>query len=59
MKNRNLPHKDDWATFDPCPLHNDLTKWNGLEKNWNKKNFINPPYSKGLKAKFISLTGGE
>jgi len=47
---------DNWATpkvvleslekefgplFDPCPLHGE----GGLEKEWMKKNFVNPPYS--------------
>lgn len=68
MKDRNLPHSDDWATppyiydklneqynfnFDPCPLNHDIAKWNGLEIEWKSRNFINPPYSKGLKPKFI------
>lgn len=47
---------DNWATpkqiydffinnnyFDPCPLN---SNFNGLEINWSKKNFVNPPYSK-------------
>ena len=59
MKNRNLQHKDDWKTpidfynklnkefnfdFDPCPYQHDMS-WNGLEIEWGKRNFINPPYS--------------
>jgi phage N-6-adenine-methyltransferase len=31
--------------FDPCPFKHDLNKWNGLEIDWKKRNFINPPYS--------------
>lgn len=65
MKNRNLEHKDDWATpkdfyeklnnefnfdFDPCPLH---STFNGLDIEWGKVNFINPPYSRKLKELFI------
>ena len=65
MKNRNLNHKDDWATpkyiydeldkefnfdFDPCPLHSDF---NGLNIGWGGSNFINPPYSRSLKEAFI------
>lgn len=65
MKNRNLVHKDDWATpkdlydklneefnfdFDPCPLR---SSFDGLSIEWGKSNFINPPYSRELKEKFI------
>jgi len=68
MKNRNLKHKDDWKTpddvfdllntefdfdFDPCPLKHNLNKWDGLEIEWGKRNFINPPYSRKLKEAFI------
>ena len=64
MKNRNLEHKDHWATpkdfydkldtefhfdFDPCPLHGE----HGLDGNWGKRNFINPPYSRKLKEAFV------
>lgn len=67
MKNRNLEHKDDWETprdfyekldeefhfdFDPCPLNHDMS-WDGLLIDWGKSNFINPPYSRGLKEAFI------
>jgi hypothetical protein len=65
MKNRNLNHSDDWATpkelydelnkefhftFDPCPLN---SKFDGLDIAWGSSNFINPPYSRGLKESFI------
>jgi len=68
MKNRNIPHKDDWATppyfydelnkefdfnFDPCPYQHDIDKWNGLEIEWKERNFINPPYSRKLKEAFV------
>lgn len=68
MKNRNLNHKDDWATpgyiygplneefsfnFDPCPLHHDIERWDGLEIEWKERNFINPPYSVELKKLFV------
>ena len=68
MKNRNLNHVDDWRTpsyiydelnkefnfdFDPCPLQHDLRKWNGLDVEWGKSNFINPPYSRKLKESFV------
>lgn len=56
MKNRNIPHKDDWATppyfydelkkefdfnFDPCPYKHDVEEWNGLEIEWGNNLFIN------------------
>jgi hypothetical protein len=68
MKNRNLDHKDDWATcpnylktvtarigkyFDPCPWHHDLSLWDGLDIEWQDVNFINPPYSEPLKSQFV------
>jgi site-specific DNA-methyltransferase (adenine-specific) len=68
MKNRNLDHKDDWKTpidfyndldkefnfdFDPCPYQHDLSKWDGLNIEWGRCNFVNPPYSRTLKEAFI------
>jgi hypothetical protein len=70
MKDRNLPHSDNWATpkyfydilnsefnfdFDPCPLeYGEITpEKDGLLKEWGGANFVNPPYSKGLKSAFI------
>jgi hypothetical protein len=68
MKNRNLDHKDDWATpkqfyeqldkefkfeFDPCPYKHDMS-WDGLNIDWGKSNYINPPYSRELKEAFVS-----
>ncbi|MFW5847497.1 MAG: DNA N-6-adenine-methyltransferase [bacterium] len=68
MKNRNLNHQDDWATppyfynglnkkynfdFDPCPFQHNLDLWDGLEVDWGLRNYINPPYSRKLKEKFI------
>lgn len=68
MKNRNLKHKDDWATppdlynkldsefnftFDPCPYQHNTEKWDGLEIDWRARNFINPPYSRKLKDAFV------
>ena len=69
MKNRNLDNVDDWGTpnkfydelkkefnfdFDPCPLQQNLALWDGLEIEWTERNFINPPYSRILKEKFIN-----
>lgn len=68
MKNRNLDHKDDWATpnyvydqlhkqfnfdFDPCPFMHNLEVFNGLECEWGTMNFVNPPYSLQLKTAFV------
>jgi hypothetical protein len=73
MKNRNLDHKDDWATpesvlkplrdefgelFDPCPINHDMS-WDGLEIAWKQVNFINPPYSRELKEAFIRKAYAE
>lgn len=74
MKNRNLNNKDDWKTpdyilkplikefgemFDPCPLNHDLSLWDGLNIEWKKTNFINPPYSRELKEMFIKKAYNE
>lgn len=68
MKDRNLEHKDDWATptqfydklndefnfdFDPCPYQHDTTKWDGLKIEWGGSNYVNPPYSQKLKTEFV------
>ena len=68
MKNRNLEHSDNWATpkeffdilnkefgfdFDPCPLNHNIEDWDGLNIDWGNSNFVNPPYSKKLKEKFV------
>jgi len=36
--------------FDPCPIYADF---NGLEVEWGNSNFINPPYNRIDKPKFI------
>jgi site-specific DNA-methyltransferase (adenine-specific) len=71
MKNRNLEHKDDWETppyliielrkefgpmFDPCPIN---PTFDGLAIEWDKVNFINPPYSRQLKEAFIRKAHSE
>jgi site-specific DNA-methyltransferase (adenine-specific) len=41
--------------FDPCPLNlGEITDENdGLLIEWGNSNFINPPYSRGLKDAFV------
>ena len=61
----NGPSNDDWETpdwlikeinnefgnyFDPCPLK---TLVNGLTCEWEKVNYINPPYNRKDKEAFI------
>ena len=66
--NKNGSNINDWETpdyikkyiidtygeyFDPCPIHHDITEWNGLDVEWKPINYINPPYSRKLKEAFI------
>ena len=41
--------------FDPCPLNlGEITPENdGLLIEWGESNFVNPPYSRELKEKFV------
>ena len=66
MKGRDgLKASDHWGTpdklkaeldaefhfdFDPCPLH---ATFDGLSIEWGESNFINPPYNRVDKPKFI------
>lgn len=72
MKNRDgLENSDHWATpkylydaldeefhfdFDPCPLH---ATFDGLSIEWGESNFINPPYNREDKPKFIQKAYDE
>jgi len=42
---------------DPCPLNTeeitDETDGLNTDNNWGERNFINPPYSRALKEKFV------
>jgi site-specific DNA-methyltransferase (adenine-specific) len=68
MKNIHINNDDNYATppklyeelnkrfnfdFDPCPFNEgDITDC-GLQKEWGKSNFVNPPYSQNLKELFV------
>ena len=72
MRNRDgLPNSDHWETpdklyqelnsefhfdFDPCPLH---ASFDGLQCEWGNVNFINPPYNRKDKPRFIQKAFDE
>lgn len=68
MRNIHINNDDNYATppelytklnneynfdFDPCPYNENIIKVDGLTIEWGNSNFINPPYSKELKEKFV------
>lgn len=42
--------------FDPCPIHHDLSKWDGLKIDWKKHNYVNPPYSDDKKTGYLKTS---
>ena len=68
MKKKTASACDNWQTpkylydkldsefhfdFDPCPYSEGEPLFDGLACEWKQKNFINPPYSRGLKEAFV------
>ena len=42
--------------FDPCPPN---PKFNGLEVEWGKSNFVNPPYTTKIQDAFVKKASEE
>jgi DNA N-6-adenine-methyltransferase (Dam) len=69
VKNKKSSALDTWLTprdfyqelnnrfrfdnFDPCPPDCNLSVFNGLLVDWAARTFVNPPYSKADKEKFL------
>ena len=51
-----LPYFDSYEYIDPCPLNSDF---NGLELDWGKQAFVNPPYNRKDKELFIRKAYAE
>ena len=39
--------------YDPCPYCEGALSFNGLEVDWGRSNYVNPPYSRKLKEAFV------
>ena len=52
----DLLNKEFHFDFDPCPLHADF---DGLDAEWGQSNFVNPPYNRIDKPRFIQKAYDE